>query len=139
MLSELAASMTIIKDPADFLSPPSRAIFDVELIKTALNKLTPSNSIVFIGSPNFSTPTNLQGLPQPNLDTVEPWFNTSFSKIDTPSDAITAWNIDNKTVRLNLPPENTFIPKTLKVLPLEKNHATMPTQVKSDNGKILTV
>jgi len=129
--------MTIIKDPEDFLSPPSRAVFDVKLIQTALNKLMPSNSVVFIGSHNFSV-NHLQGLPQPNLDMVEPWFNTSFSKIDIPPDVIDAWNTDNKTVRLGLPPENTFIPKTLEIIPLEENHSKMPTQIKNDNGKILT-
>ena len=139
--SDLAASMRIIKEPADFLSPPSRAVLDVKLIKDSLDKLTPSNSVVFIGSPDFlnSTPTNLQGLPRPTLDAVEPWFNTSFSKINIPSDVLSGWNTDVNTVKLSLPPENKFIPKALKILPLDKDHSKMPTQVTNDNGKSYTI
>ena len=135
--SDLAASMRTIEDPADFLSPPSRAVLNVSLINNVLNKLTPSNSVVFVGSPNFlnATPASLNGLPRPHLDAVEPWFNTSFSKNDIPDDVLSAWATDNETVKLSLPPENKFIPKQLKVLSLDKDHSRIPTQVKSTNGK----
>ena len=77
--------MRTIKYPADFLSPPSRAIFDIDLINNTLDKLTPYNSVVFVVSPDFvdkNASTSPQGLPPPNLDSVEPWFNT---KVDTQS------------------------------------------------------
>lgn len=135
--SDLAASMRTIKDPADFLSPPKRAVLDVQLIKNSLNKLTPSNSVVFIGSPNFlnATSTSLNGLPRPKLDAVEPWFSTRFSKIGIPNDVLKNWGTNDDTVKLRLPPGNIFIPKNLTVLSLDKAHSTVPTQVENNDGK----
>ena len=134
--------MRTIKDPADFLSPPSRAVLDIKLINSALDKLTPSNSVVFIGSPDFlnsAGSTSPQGLPQPNLDAVEPWFNTNFSKVDIPNDVINAWGTDDDSVKLKLPPSNMFIPKKLGILDLDKNHSPMPTQITNDSGKVMFV
>ena len=129
--------MRTIKYPADFLSPPSRAVFDMKLISSALNNLTPSNSVVFVGSPDFlkDTPTSPEGLPQPNLDSVEPWFNTNFTKIDIPHEVLSSWSIDDNTIKLKLPTENNFVPKTLGVHSLDDNHSEMPTQISNDNGK----
>ena len=135
--SNLASSMRSIKYPADFLSPPSRAVFDLELINSALDKLTPSNSVVFVGSPNFlkAAPTSPEGLPQPNLDSVEPWFNTNFTKIDIPREVLNSWSVDDNTIKLSLPPKNNFIPNTLGVHPLDKNHSEVPTLINNANGK----
>lgn len=129
--------MRTIKYPADFLSPPSRAVFDMELINSALDKLTPSNSVVFVGSPDFlkDTPTTPQGLPQPDLDSVEPWFNTNFSKVDIPHEVLDSWSVDNNAIKLSLPSENNFIPKKLEIHPLDNDHSEMPTQISNDDGK----
>lgn len=129
--------MRMIEDPPDFLSPPKRAVLNVSLIKSTLNNLTPANSVVFIGSPNFLNASfaGLNGLPPPNLDAVEPWFNTNFSKKPIPDDVLNAWATNNDTVKLSLPPKNKFIPQDLKVLSLDKDHSKMPTQVNNTNGK----
>ena len=130
--------MRTIKYPADFLSPPSRAVFDIDLINSALDKLMPYNSVVFVGSPDFvdkDTPTSPEGLPPPNLDSVEPWFNTRFTKVDTPCEVLNGWHVDDSATKLSLPPENNFIPKSLEIHPLDKNHSKKPTLVNSDNGK----
>ena len=134
--------MRTIKYPADFLSPPSRAVFDIDLISGALDKLTPYNSVVFVGSPNFvneNTPTNPQGLPLPNLDSVEPWFNTSFAKVDTPCEVLNGWHVDDIATKLSLPPENSFIPKSLDIHPLDKDHSKKPILINNDNGKSINI
>ena len=135
-LSGLAASIRTIKDPADFLSPPSRAVFDMELIHSTLDKLTPSNGLVFIGSWDFGKIIP-QGLRKPYFDMVEPWSGITFDAYDddTYLSSISSWRIDNDTVKLSLPPENDFIPKALDVHPLDKNHSGIPTQINKDNGK----
>ena len=130
--------MRVVKDPADFLSPPSRGIFDIKLIRDTLNALTPSNSLVFIGSPNLedSNSTRPQDFPWPQLNEVEPWFSTAFAKIDIPSDVINIWKTDNENVKLSLPAENRFIPEDLGILPLDEDYSDLPTRVKNEEGEL---
>jgi len=130
--------MRVVKDAADFLSPPSRGVLDTKLIHDTLNALTPSNSLVFIGSPNLQdrNSSKPQDFPWPELDEVEPWFSTSFAKIKIPDDVMNAWITDNRDVKLSLPTKNKFIPEDLEILSSVDKDSTLTTHVKSEDGKI---
>jgi len=132
--------MRVVKDAADFLSPPSRGVFDIKLIRDTLNALTPSNSLVFIGSPNLqdSNSARPQDFPWPELDEVEPWFSTSFAKIETPGDVINTWKTDDKNIELSLPAKNRFIPEDLEILSLDKDYSDLPQNI-SEEGKIIII
>jgi len=62
--------MRIVADPADFLATPYRFFFNSTLVTDTLNYLTPSNSVVFIGTQKL----NFNGSSHPTVtqDSLEP-------------------------------------------------------------------
>ena len=65
---DLASFLRYAESPADFLEPPSRAVWDHDLLLSVVNTLTPDNMLVFI----LSRPSGI--LEWPELDMVEKWY-----------------------------------------------------------------
>ena len=72
------------QDPADFLSPPERYVFDFSDFTETLSCISPSTPIIFLGSKNLSDTSNFNQdsstlLPLPQmLSKTEPIYGTVY-------------------------------------------------------------
>ena len=64
----IASAMRYKESPADFLGPPSRAIWNPKLIASVIGQLTPDNLLLFLLSHQSGI------LNWPNLAVTEPWY-----------------------------------------------------------------
>lgn len=72
--------MRNVESPKDFLDAPHRFIFNHSLISSVVSSLSPSTSIIFIGSHNLTDPqASFVNLPLPqSLSSVEPIYGTQY-------------------------------------------------------------
>ena len=149
----LAQRMRLVTDPEDFLGNPSRLVLDTDLIRSVLNSLTPTNSIVLVGTHhvNFSDDLNIAAphvgppsqsslvdLPWPELDKLEPIYSTPFAILDIPLDLENYWNGSGGSVsELHLPEENDFIPENFNILSPPPNPSDSPVKVELANSTSL--
>lgn len=72
--------MRNVESPKDFLDAPHRFIFNHSLISSVVSSLSPSTSIIFIGSHNLTDPqASSVNLPLPqSLSSVEPIYGTQY-------------------------------------------------------------
>ena len=147
--SDLAAKMWTVRDPADFLSPPQRSIWDITQVRSVLGDLTVDNSNIFFAKPslvysNETTPPSIHGdcthpsttrhsLNVSSADLVEPYFGTLYALYCTEEELIQKWeNPDIPQGNFSLPTFQTYTPHDLSLLPLPEDHSKVPQLVHDD-------
>ena len=140
---DLAATMRTVEDPADFLAPPYRSIWDVHQVRSFLDKLTPDKSNIFFANPSLvydnetaypsihgdcTHPTAAQhDFNVSSADLIEPYFDTMYAIYCTDTNLIQKW--DNPGIpegTFVLPDFETYTPHNLTLLPLPKDHSKVP-------------
>ena len=120
--------MGFYEKASNFLANPEFFIFNYTLIKSTLDYLTPSNSIIVIGTrkiksssnPNcniyFTNPSlslirdkGKASLPLPELQWIEPYFSTPFTFYDIPSFLSFQWSHPSMHGNVNVPHLNPYI------------------------------
>ena len=135
----LAKSMQMYLNPADFIQNPNYWIPNYSLFKEHLDYLVPENSIVLIGlnnvriSINVKTPINFiivkkikevsedLEIPMPKLEYFEEKYAIHFTIYEIPPALYKYW----KSTRLN---GTINLPKNYKFIPSEENFSTLPPQ-----------
>ena len=151
--SDIASSMRTTHDPADFLGNPLRYQPCFNLTSSTLAKLTPNNSVIFLGthkitfSPSVAEQLNftsnesppLSGnetsgttlFPWPELDKIEPLYLTPYHREAIPEELLKYWEVkDDGSVQL--PPKNTFIPNDVSIINKLSNDSNQPTELNTD-------
>ena len=146
--------MQTVKDPADFLSPPQRSIWNSAQVRRFLSYLTPDNSNIQFAKPdllysNETTPPSIHGdCTQPgtarhnfnlsSADLYEPYYGTLYALYCTDPELIKKWeDPDIPKGTFFLPEFQRYAPDHhLTLLPLPENHSKTPRLVHDDlNGK----
>ncbi len=135
--------MRTVADPADFLAPPYRSIWDVHQVRSFLDDLTPDKSNIFFANPSLvydnetaypsvhgdcTNPTAAQhDFNVSSADLIEPYFDTMYAIYCTDTNLIQKW--DNPGIPKGtfvLPDFGTYTPHNLTLLPLPKDHSKVP-------------
>ena len=145
--------MRTVKDPADFLSPPHRSIWDINQVRSFLSYLTPDNSNVVFANPalvynNETRPPSIRGdctdptatrhnFNVSSADLIEPYFGSVYAMYCTDSKLIRKWeNPDIPEGTFFLPEFQRYAPQNLALLPLPEDHSKTPQLVFDNmNGK----
>lgn len=147
---ELAVTMRTVEHPADFLSPPQRALWDINLVRSFLSFLSPDNSNVVFGNPalvysNKTDPPSVQGdctdptatrhnFNVSSVDRIEYYFGSLYGVYCTESRLIQKWeNLNIPEGTFFLPEFQKYAPGDLSLLPLPADYSTTPLLV-LDNG-----
>ena len=135
----LAESMQMYLNPADFIQNPYYWIPNYSLFKECLDYLVPEDSIVLIGlnnvdiSSNIKTPENFTiiknmkevsvdlEIPLPKLEYFEEKYATHFTIYEIPPALYNYW----KSTRFN---ETLSLPVYYKFIPSEENFCTLPPE-----------
>ena len=145
----LANTMRTVKDPADFLYPPHRSIWNVSQVRSFLDDLTPVKSNIFFANPSLvydnetAYPSIHGNCTQPttarhdfnvsSADLIEPYFNTMYAIYCTDTRLIQKWdNPDIPEGTFHLPDFETYVPHNLTLLPLPADHSTVPQLTHDD-------
>jgi secreted Zn-dependent insulinase-like peptidase len=122
--------MRYMDSPADFLSPPSRIIWNPKLIASVLSQLTPDNLLLFLLSP----PSDI--LNWPDLDFTEQWYKIKYGVTNLNKERLAMWyDVSTSNLKLSLPPSNNYIPRNLSLLPPE-NETLYPVAVLQPPGRL---
>ena len=135
----LAKSMQMYLNPADFIQNPNYWIPNYSLFKERLDYLVPENSLLLIGlnkvsiSSNVKTPKNFTivkkikevsvdlEIPMPELEYNEEKYAINFTIYEIPPALYKYW----KSTRLN---GTINLPLNYKIIPSEENFSTLPPQ-----------
>ena len=146
--------MRTTRDPADFLRNPLRYQPCFNLTSSTLAKLTPKNSLIFLGthkinfSPSVAEQLNITSnesppltsnetsgmnrFPWPELDEIEPLYLTPYHRQAIPEELLKYWEVqDDGSVQL--PPKNTFIPDEISIVNKSSNDPSQPIRLNTDS------
>jgi insulysin len=125
----IASKMRYMDSPADFLSPPSRIIWNPKLIASVLCQLTPDNLLLFLLSRQSGV------LHWSNINVTEPWYKINYHVANFSKENLAMWH-DVSTINgdLRLPSANNYIPRNLSLLPLPEEKVPYPIAVLESPG-----
>ena len=143
--------MRTVEHPADFLSPPQRALWDINLVRSFLSYLSPDNSNVVFANPALVY-DNQTSLPSAinctdpratrhnfnvsSADRLTPYFDSIYAVYCTDPTLIQKWeNPGIPEGTFFLPEFQRYAPQDLALLPLPPDHSTVPQLVLDNSGK----
>ena len=147
--------MRTTKDPADFLSPPQRFLWDPELVAMAFNWFTPDYTNIFYAKPSltlnaFAAPpsnndtcwsiTSLverHGFNVSSVDRVEPVFGTPYGVYCTPLELNEMWKNVPALEGARLPRFDMFVPTELSLLPIPSDFTGVPEKILDNQEGLL--
>ena len=145
--------MRTVENPADFLSPPQRALWDINLVRSFLGYLSPDNSNVVFANPAlvYDNQTSLPSVSDctdptatrhnfnvSSADRLTPYFDSIYSVYCTDPKLIQKWETPGiPEGTFFLPELQRYAPQDLALLPLPPDYSTVPQLVldNSDGGK----
>ena len=153
--SETASTMRTVSDPADFLGNPLRYRPCFNLTSSTLAQLSPTNSIIFLGTHklNFSlnvseilnitsnespppvnnVTTGAPEFPWPELEVIEPLYLTPFHQEAIPDELINYWQVTSDG-SIQLPAKNQYIPSDFTIFNASVNGSGHPKRLRDNDN-----
>ena len=142
---DISKVMRVVQHPADFLPNPRRYISNYSLVHSVVHNLTPENCVIFIGTQNINSSSNLtlqqdllpvqangNKVPLPSLNFKEPIYSTPYTIYNIPEELLVYWNSSLANPELKLADPNMFVPDSTHLVLAPVSNQTVPQQLNSE-------